>query len=55
MSMIKRALFSRSNIENAKQVARDSFDYEESFQIFTEVTIKAQDLKLQEEDEDKDD
>ena len=53
--MIKRALFSRSNIENAKQVARDSFDYEESFQIFTEVTTKAQNLKLQEEDEDKDD
>ena len=49
--MIKRALFSRSNIENAKQVARDSFDYEESFQIFTEVTTKAQDLKLQEEDD----
>ena len=53
--MIKRALFSRSNIENAKQVARDSFDYEESFQIFTEVTTKAQDLQLQEEEEDKDD
>ena len=53
--MIKRALFSRSNIENAKQVARDSFDYEESFEIFTEVTSKGTDLQPKDEEEDDDD
>ena len=53
--MIKRALFSRSNIKNAKQVARDSFDYEESFEIFTEVTSKGTDLQPKDEEEEDDD
>jgi hypothetical protein len=43
--MIKRALFSRANIENAKEVARDSFDFEDGHQLFTEHTTKDADLK----------
>ena len=35
----------RANIENAKQVARDSFDFEDGHQLFTEHTKTGVELK----------